>query len=310
MRTRYVAYGLELHSSFSLPGMSPSADERLPSLTVELVTPEELAAAWSGSDRPPEWIGRLGDGCDLTIERGSGEDLLFSYGRRARFLLTADGRSLMCAPRRTALSWQQALLGKVLPSISVQLGYEALHASAVNSPSGVVAILAPSGTGKTSVAIELMRRGWGLFADDVLTLADTDGEVLAHRGAPHMNVAQDQPDELPLEEIGATLGVLAGERWVAARSAPHAPQAVCLLCLLERCSTLSLDAQVLSPSPLPLAPYMLGLRGHAERERRRFTLYANLMSSTTLMRITCDLADLIERSLTKLRDTPVAGVAA
>jgi hypothetical protein len=49
---------------------------------------------------------------------------------------------------------------------------------------------------------------------------------------------------------------------------------------------------------------MLGLSGDAGRARRRFALYANLMSSTTLMRLSCgdgdgpgDLADLIEQAL-------------
>jgi hypothetical protein len=304
MKTRYVAYGLELYSSFRLSGMTPAAREGLPSLVLELATPSELTTSWSGPEGSPEWRGRLGDGCELSIERGIAEDLLFSYGDRARFLLDASGRSLTCAPRRAGLDWQRALLGKVLPSISVKRGYEALHASAVESPQGVVAVLAPSGMGKTTLAIELMRRGWPLFADDVLTLSDVGGDVWAHPGTPHMNVAESQTEAVAREQIGATRGILAGERWVAAPAETHEPRTVRLLCLLERCSAFSLDAQVLAPSPLPLAPYMLGLSGDAGRARRRFALYANLMSSTTLMRLSCgdgdgpgDLADLIEQAL-------------
>jgi hypothetical protein len=148
MTTRYVAFGLELRTSFPLPGMvSDEAREELPSLELELTSSGGLDMAWSGSDGPPEWRGRLGDGLDLVIERGVAGEVLFTYGARARFLLDASRRRLRCAPRQAGLEWQRALIGKVLPSISVMRGYEALHAAAVDSPEGVVAIMAPSGTG-------------------------------------------------------------------------------------------------------------------------------------------------------------------
>ena len=62
---------------------------------------------------------------------------------------------LDCAPCDSGLDWQRALISKVIPSISVMLGYEALHAATVESPQGVVAIMAPSGAGKSTLALEL-----------------------------------------------------------------------------------------------------------------------------------------------------------
>jgi hypothetical protein len=305
METRYVAYGLALRSSFRLPGMVPTGEGGLPSLALELATPAELSTAWSGPDGPPAWRGRLGDGSDLTIERGVAADLLFTDGDRARFRLDPSGRSLACAPRRAGLDWQRTLLTKLLSSVSVMRGYEAMHASAVDSPLGAVAIAAPTGTGKTTLALELMRRGWPLLTDDVLTLAATPEGVWAYPGTPHMNVAASPSEGLPSEEIGPTLGLLAGERWVAARTAVCEARPVHAICLLERSRGLSLDAQILPPNPLSLAPYMLGLLDDAERARRRFELYADLTGSVTLMRLTCDLtdrpvdlADLIEQTLT------------
>src|SRR5450759_3777566 len=156
----YIAYGLALRSSFRLPGMVTTDEEGLPPLALELVTPAQLAAMWSGPDGMPVWRGCLGDGSDLTIERGTAGDLLFANGDRARFRLDPSVRSLSCAPRRAGLDWQRTLLTKVLSSIAVMRGYEALHASAVDSPWGAVAIAAPSGMGKTTLALELMARGW------------------------------------------------------------------------------------------------------------------------------------------------------
>jgi hypothetical protein len=319
MRTPYLAYGLQLLSTFPLVGMKPDSAEGLPSLSLELQTDGQLTANWSGPDGPPVWRGRLGDGHDLTIERGVAEDLLFAYGDRARFHLHASGQALACAPREQGLDWQRALLSKVLSSVSVMRGYEALHASAVDSPQGVVAVLAPSGAGKTTLAIELMRRGWPLFADDVLTLSrgagesplheapdgsggsDGPGGIRAYPGTPHMNVAES---ETASAEIGASLGVLAGEQWIVAHATARKPRPVRMLCLLSREAGLTLRAQTLSPNPLLLAPYMLGLLGDIERERRRFALYADLMGSATLLLVSGDhddrpedLADLIERAL-------------
>jgi hypothetical protein len=302
--TPYVAYGLALRSSFPLPGMPPVLELGLPALKLELVTPAQLARAWSGACGPPTWRGRLGDGSELEIEAGAGGDLLFANGTRARFRLDAEKRSLMCAPLCPGMGWQRTLLTKVLSSISVMLGYEALHASAVDSPSGVVAIAAPSGMGKTTLALELMRRGWPLMSDDVLALANTPEGVLGYPATPHMNVSASSSDGLATEDIGSALAVLAGERWIAAYDTARDARPVRAICLLERSAGLSLDVHVLPPNPLPLAPYVLGLTGDVERERRKFCLYADLMGSVTLMRLTCDasvrpsdLADLIEGTL-------------
>src|ERR1700727_1627884 len=115
MQVHYAAFGLKLHSSFQLAGMSPDAANELPELTLELVTPEELGVAWSGPSGPPEWQGRLGDGRDLRIERGTAGDTLFVYGERARFLLDPAAQRLECAPSHGGLDWQRALIGKGIP---------------------------------------------------------------------------------------------------------------------------------------------------------------------------------------------------
>jgi len=317
MQRTYVAHGLELRCSFPLPGMTPRvAEEELPELVLDLTTPAQLDTIWSAPDGPPVWRGRLGDGCDLTIEQGTAEDLLFAYGDRARFRLDAQRQSLACAPRQASLDWQRALIGKVLPSISVMRGYEALHAGAVDSPEGVVAIAGPSGSGKSTLAIELLRRGWPLFADDVLTLDRTEGAVRAHPGTPHMSLAESLPDAIDPQTLGATLGILAGERWLAAQTTTKHPRPVRMVCLLERGPSLPLETHTLPSNPLPLAPYMLGLSSDGERQRNRFCLYADLMESATLVRLTAgfehrpgQLADLLEQALAR-RPELVAGAIA
>jgi hypothetical protein len=318
MTTRYVAFGLDLRASFPLPGMVSEEAEELPSLELELTTPQALEADWSGSDGPPQWRGRLGDGLDLVIEQGTAGDLRFSYGDRgpseqdrARFRLHLGMQRLDCAPRSSGLDWQRVLVSKVLPTISVMRGYEALHAAAVDSPEGAIAIMAPSGSGKSTLAIELLRRGWPLFADDVLTLEQTDDAVRAHPGTPHMNLAEDLPNAVEPQTLGTTLAILAGERWLAADTTAKHPRPMRMLCLLERGSGLPLEIHTLTSNPLPLAPYMLGLSSDPQRHRSRFCLYADLTESATLVRLTAglehrpeELADLVEQALAR-RPAPI-----
>src|SRR5271154_3868028 len=103
MSTRYVAFGLELHSSFALPGMSPDEAWGLPALELARCSAGELEHAWSGSARPPVWRGRLGDGEPLIVRRGIAGDVLYTYAHGDRFHLSADARLLRCAPRRGGL---------------------------------------------------------------------------------------------------------------------------------------------------------------------------------------------------------------
>ncbi len=318
MATHYAAYGLRLSCAFQLPGMHAiAADAReLPTLALELREPAELEREWSGADGPEQWRGRLGDGLELAIERGRTGDLLFAYGERARFRLHRDMRQLDCAPAHDGLDWQRTLIGKVLPAISVMRGYEALHAAAVDSPDGVVAIMAPSGAGKSTLALELLGRGRPLFADDALILQSGESGVLAHPGTPHMNVAEDRPTTVDPQALGDTLATLAGEHWLAVSATATRPRPVRMLCLLTRGDGLTSEIGALAPSPLPLSPYILGLPAGQQRERARFSLYADLMQSSSLVKLTADaaeeparLADMLEGALEREPQPTVSGAA-
>ena len=247
------------------------------------------------------WRGRLGDGRALTIDRCVSGEVVFTYSDIASFSLDQRGWRLECAPSDDRLDWQRVLIGKVIPSIAVMRGYEALHAGAVDSPEGVVAIAGPSGAGKSTLALELMRRGWPLFADDELTLERQQDGVYAHHGAPHMTVSEacEQP-----EQLGTVLGVLAGERWVVAHDTATATRPVRMICLLQRGRGISPGAQPLPANPLLLAPYMLGLSSDTERQRARFGLYADLVDAAHLVKLSGSasstagqLADLVEAAL-------------
>jgi hypothetical protein len=58
----------------------------------------------------------------------------------------------------------------VLPFAFQTRGYESLHASAVRTPGGVVALCAVKESGKSTLAFALARRGYPLWADDAVVV--------------------------------------------------------------------------------------------------------------------------------------------
>jgi hypothetical protein len=67
----------------------------------------------------------------------------------------------------------------ILPLALQALGREVLHASAVLAPSGVLALCAVSGTGKSTTAAAIGRRGLPLWADDAVQFSITGSTVEA-----------------------------------------------------------------------------------------------------------------------------------
>ena len=285
----YVAHGLQVLSPFALPGMAERSDPSLPSLELDLFTRPSVELGWSSARRI--WEGRLGDGETLLVSGTPDGRYLFAFGERALFGLDAAGRHLACAPSEAGVAWQRVLLTKVLPNIAMLRGYEALHASAVSSPQGAVLVLAPSGTGKTALALALARGGWPLISDDILVLGrDADG-VHAHPGTPHLNVERPARRGRPHREVAQVLGILGGELWLAADSVTDEPRPIAAVCLLERGFPGPLEIQTRRATPLSLAPYMLGLADGPERERERFALYCDLACEARSVRIIAGLSD-------------------
>jgi len=105
--------------------------------------------------------------------------------RYGAHLLSADGCRLSCAPGAAGEEgWQRLLVAQVLPFAAVLRGLEVFHASAVVIDGEAVALLGPSRSGKTSVALELCRLGASFLADDVLVLEHDAVELVGHPGSP------------------------------------------------------------------------------------------------------------------------------
>lgn len=167
----------------------------------------ELAVAGDGHSADP-WPQAAEIVCDqrehdgtvsFRIEADPGAGYLIWGPAYGRHRLSADGRRTLCLPAGLApAAWQRLLVAQVLPFAAVLRGLEVFHASAVVHAGGAVAFMGPSRAGKTSVALELARRGASFLADDVLAIERTDHDLLCHPGTPVAGL--DHAEALRLEQ--------------------------------------------------------------------------------------------------------------
>lgn len=124
--------------------------------------------------------------------------------------ISPGGARIECAPPELEpWSWQRFLVGRVLPWAALLRGYEPFHASAVAFDGRAVAFVGPTGAGKTSLAIQLAARGAEFVTDDVLSVDERDGVLLAHPGAGIASIREAERDLIPgatWSRLGTVLG--------------------------------------------------------------------------------------------------------
>lgn len=84
------------------------------------------------------------------------------------------------------LFWRNAL-----PFILQAQGWEALHASAVIVPQGVIAFCATSGTGKSTIAFGFHQRGYHLWCDDALVFRNSPDGILVYPVVFNIRLLED-----------------------------------------------------------------------------------------------------------------------
>jgi hypothetical protein len=105
--------------------------------------------------------------------------------------LVTNGEEIIVSPEPGArpLDVRAYLLGTLFVALCQQRHLLPLHASAVSSKKGVVAFLARSGEGKSSLAASLAQRGFSVLADDVcLVDAGTGGPAMVIPTAPWLKL--------------------------------------------------------------------------------------------------------------------------
>ena len=91
------------------------------------------------------------------------------------------------------------LLGSVAGLVLQNLGAVCLHASTVNIDGFAVAFVGPPGTGKSTTAAALLRRGHAIITDDVAVIDEADGQPYVRRGYARLNLLDDAANALFLD---------------------------------------------------------------------------------------------------------------
>jgi hypothetical protein len=277
------AFGLSLSFETPPPGAWEARPAAEPTLSLREAGREEIEDEWSGRDAIG-WEATI-DGTPFLVERGKDGDHRFSHGERSVQHLSADGGLLRCAwaEEDGAERWR-IVLDSVLFSVALARGYEALHAGAVATERGAIAITAGAGGGKSTLLDELLRRGEALLSDDVVVLeARGDSSPLAQPGPPVMTVPT-RVEPPPGEPIAA----LDDERWVAVPVAPEPLPLAGLIVLDRRAGLVAGMDSVDDPLPVLLGS-LLRFPRTAERERARFEMAAAIASHVPVWRLRADV---------------------
>ena len=170
-----------------------------------------------------------------------GELCMWSTVRRNRPCVVSPGLALyelhedtvLATPFRSGVDRvvEEAYWRSVLPLFLQHQGVQALHASAVMGPDGVVGICGRAGAGKSTLAYGLNARGHRLWADDALVISALDPpRTMAMKGELRL-----------LADVQKLMGLSAGRLRLETEAGEEAR--------LTRMIVLRADAQVQSNTP-------------------------------------------------------------
>lgn len=171
----YTVFGLIIKSEFDLP---------------------ELTAATGDADVAIVW-GEVPTHLETPVEKtpwfqiAGGQFLLSVDGIASYFV--ENGNRIVIEPYQNSKSEDVRvfLLNTVLAVLLHQRDYLVLHGSAAVVDGKALAIVGPSQTGKTSIALNLYNRGYTLLSDEICAIKIENSRAMIFPGIPQLNVWRD-----------------------------------------------------------------------------------------------------------------------
>jgi hypothetical protein len=244
-----TVFGVDWRSRLPLIGFDAASGMHDGGGIVERASARELRAE---CDRGWETLlrRRLPNGRPIVVVQRTSEAYRVRAPRYGSHVVAADGRSVRCVlPSRNDWHWQRLLYAQVLPLAAQLQGFNMLHASAVCFGDTTVAFSAVAGTGKSTLAANLVARGHAFVTDDVLAVSTSESGVIAHPGPRLLGLERPEYDRLPQEgqeALGSIIGYL--DKLYLEPPAPNAPAHLRLFYFLMREGTGVLEIREQRPA--------------------------------------------------------------
>jgi hypothetical protein len=176
---RYRAFGLLLQSALPLPELRPVPDGH-----PDAAAPADVIVTLGPAPRPPA------PAVQVVTDVWAGPDVFWmDVPGAARFLVRHGREMIVEAQPGTAEGDIRAyLLGSALGALLHQRGVLPLHASAVEVDGRAVAFIAPSGGGKSTMAMHLQHRGHRVICDDICAVEVADGQARVWPGLRNLKL--------------------------------------------------------------------------------------------------------------------------
>lgn len=196
---KYLVHGVCLESNVEFPEFTP-----LPSGAPDITLIREPSPAAGFGELPESAILLKGfyplrqGGTGAFAYCGFSDHLLARWELLCDFQVSRSGSWISCQPW-AGVPWSDIrpfLLGRVLPLALNLRGTLTLHSGAVLFPHGAIALVAESGTGKSTLAATLACSGYALIADDVLAVREKYGRFQLELGSSHVRLTEESLDVL------------------------------------------------------------------------------------------------------------------
>ena len=185
--TRYRIFGGTLRADLEFPILPPAPAEDATTWTLRTAPAPapECAAA-------PSVVEQLGESLAVSVTR-TPDGLRVVYTDTGAFDVTHDGRTITWyrPPDADEGNARLDVVGTLLPFALHLTNRLVLHGSSVAFDGGAVAFLAPSGTGKSTLAMSLTTAGARFLSDDAVPVRIDGAGGLAAPGVPSPRFRED-----------------------------------------------------------------------------------------------------------------------
>ncbi len=187
---RYTAFGLVFATPFPCPELFPVAAD----------TPDVVVRYAS----VPAITHPIYNGTHNQIQFVDGQFLYNKTGVMRAFVQQDSHVLLQRVPFVHDDEVRYTFLTIIMSALLLQRGILPMHASAIRTPRGSLLFLGPSGVGKSTLAAEMVRRGYPMQADDITPIHIEGTQPMVVPGFPQLKLSLEAAQRVQQDLEGVT----------------------------------------------------------------------------------------------------------